>query len=217
MSKSSSPAPARARTATLRLAAALAMLAAGMVLLACGSSKPGADAAASEQARERSDEVKAAEFAKCLREHGMDATAGAGGGGFRLQVRPKAGTGPQTMEAAQKACRKYQPEPKKVHLSPQEKVQREEAVLKFAKCMREHGVDIHAGVQGGGISIRVHGRPGSGPNPESPAFQAAQKACSGYLPFKGKGGPGAGHLDGPPSTSSSGGGGASGAGLAIGG
>ncbi|HXD53993.1 MAG TPA: hypothetical protein VN618_04495 [Solirubrobacteraceae bacterium] len=216
MSKPESPAPARARAATLRLAAALAMLAAGLALVACGGSKPG-DAAASEQARERRDEVKAAEFAKCLREHGMDATASSGGGGFRLQVRPKAGTGPPTMEAAQKACRKYQPEPKKVHLSPQEKVQREEEVLKFAKCMREHGVDIHADVKDGGIQIRVHGRPGSGPNPASPAFQAAQKACSGYLPFKAKGGPGAGRVDGPPSTSSSGGAGAAGASLAIGG
>ena len=65
----------------------------------------------------------------------------------------------------------------KVNLSPQEKVQHEEAVLKFAKCMREHGVDVHASAASGGIQIRIHAGPGSrGPNPESPAFQSGAES-----------------------------------------
>jgi hypothetical protein len=106
---------------------------------------------------------------------------------------------PQTMEAAQKACQHFTEglEPK---LSPQEKVEREEAVQKFAKCMREHGIDVHGESSGGDIRIGIHGGPGSGgPNPESPAFQAAQKACQGLLPFKG------GHAPGAHSTTSHGG------------
>jgi hypothetical protein len=92
------------------------------------------------------------------------------------------------MEAAQKACKKYQPEPEKVNLSPQEKVARAEAVEKFAKCMREHGIEVHASSSEGHIAIRIHGGPGSGgPNPESPAFQKAQQSCQKLLPFKGKG------------------------------
>jgi hypothetical protein len=66
--------------------------------------------------------------------------------------------------------------------------------------MREHGINVHAETSGGLFRIGVHAGPGSGgPNPESPAFQAAQKACQGLLPFKG------GHPPGAPSTSSHGG------------
>lgn len=52
--------------------------------------------------------------------------------------------------------------------------------LKFASCMRAHGVpnfpDPTAG--GGGIEIA----PGSGLNPFSPSFQSAQKACKAFAP-----------------------------------
>jgi hypothetical protein len=73
-------------------------------------------------------------------------------------------------------------------------VERAEAVEKFAKCMREHGIEVHASSAEGRISIQIHGKPGSGgPNPESPAFQKAQSSCQKLLPFKGKG-----PLGGPP-------------------
>jgi hypothetical protein len=54
--------------------------------------------------------------------------------------------------------------------------------IELAQCMRSHGVpnfpDIPAG---GGIDFS----PGSGINPRSPAFQAAQQACRRYAPTKG--------------------------------
>ncbi len=54
--------------------------------------------------------------------------------------------------------------------------------IKFAGCMRAHGVsnfpDPTAG-PGGGINI---GGPGSGIDPASPTFQSAQKACSKLMP-----------------------------------
>jgi hypothetical protein len=114
------------------------------------------------------------------------------------------------MEAAQNACKHFQPA-EQTNISPQEKVARQEAVLKFAKCMREHGIDVHASAAGGGVQIQVH--PGSGggspgPNPESPAFEAAQKACQGLLPGPRGGGPSG------PSTTGAGGGGAGPAGPA---
>jgi len=86
--------------------------------------------------------------------------------------------------------------------------QDEAKLAKFAKCMREHGVNVHASASDGRVQLQVGG-PGanSGPNPESPSFQAAQKACQSLLPFKAKGGPGGG-----PSTSSEGGGPGRGAG-----
>ena len=200
----------RADTA-LRILAVLAAPAACLALLACGGSSTATDAAATERATEQRDEHKAAEFAKCLREHGVQASASASGGGVQLRIHAAPGTGKQTMGAAQTACAKYRPGAKKIDLSPQEKVKREEEVLKFAKCMREHGIDVHTEVGGGAIAIGIHGSSsGTGPNPGSPSFQAAQKACSGYLQLKGKGGlgappPGAGGKEEGPGTKGPGG------------
>jgi ABC-type glycerol-3-phosphate transport system substrate-binding protein len=181
--------------------AVLVGIAASLVLAACGGSSPASSAASNEQSNE---ETRAADFAKCLREHGINAesTVGPGGGGG-LKVTPdKAGGGPQQMEAAQKACQRYQPKARRVNLSPQQKIEQEEAVQKFAKCMREHGIKVETSTAGGGVQIRTHVQAGAegGPNPESPAFQSAQQACQKLLPLKG-GGPRTG---GPPSTSKSG-------------
>jgi hypothetical protein len=137
-----------------------------------------------------------------MREHGVRDFPNPEISNGRATLRVKTGgpgglrANPQTMEAAQNDCKHFikGSEPK---LSPQEKVAREEQVLRFAKCMREHGIDVHASTSGGGVQIAIQGRLGSGggPNPESPAFQAAQKACQGLLPFKGPG-PGGGPAPG---------------------
>jgi hypothetical protein len=50
--------------------------------------------------------------------------------------------------------------------------------LQFAQCMRGHGVSNFPDPTGQGIQIA----PGSGINPQSPAFQRAQNACKQYLP-----------------------------------
>jgi hypothetical protein len=195
----------RGRASAARLIALLAALAAVTALAACGSSNPATDAAAREHAAERSEEQKGTEFAKCLREHGVNASAtSVPGGGQALRIQGSPGTGKQSLEGPMKACAKYQPGAKRVNLSPQEKVKREEEVLKFAKCMREHGIEVHTEVGGGKIAIGIHGN-ATGPNPGSPAFQSAQKACSGYLQLKGKGGfaappPGGGKEEGSSSS-----------------
>jgi hypothetical protein len=51
--------------------------------------------------------------------------------------------------------------------------------IKFSECMRSHGVsNFPDPSSGGGINIPN----GSGIDPQSPAFQSAQKACSKLLP-----------------------------------
>ncbi len=56
--------------------------------------------------------------------------------------------------------------------------------LKFSNCMRSHGVPNFPDPQaGGGLKLAI----GSGLDPFSPSFQAAQKACAKYNP--GGGGP----------------------------
>jgi hypothetical protein len=59
----------------------------------------------------------------------------------------------------------------------------------FSQCMRSHGVTgFPDPSSGGGIQIQA----GSGVNPASPAFQAAQSSCQKLLP-------GGGPASGPPS------------------
>jgi hypothetical protein len=195
---------ARARRAQLALLASAGAIAVSLILAACGGSTSASNAADTEQSNEQKAETKFADFARCLREHGVNAeTISHPGGGHGLKVSPgAAGAGPAAMEAAEKACARYRPEKQTVNLSPQQKVEHEEAVQKFAKCMREHGIKVEASTNGGGVQIRIHAHPGNegGPNPESPAFQSAQQACQKLLPFKG-GGPRSGP---PPSTNGSG-------------
>ena len=169
--------------------------AASLLLAACGGSSPSSTSAA---AKEQQAEVKLADFARCMREHGIEAQAATAPGGEGQALKVKSSGGPAKMEAAQKACKQYQPEPRKLNLSPQEKVARAEAVEKFAKCMRAHGIEVHASSSSeGGIAIRIHGNAGSGPNPESPAFQKAQQSCQGLLPFKSRS-PGVQRVGPPP-------------------
>jgi pyruvate/2-oxoglutarate dehydrogenase complex dihydrolipoamide acyltransferase (E2) component len=158
------------------LLSALGALAAILLLAACGSAKP----SNSNASAERKNEQQFLNLAKCLREHGINVNTSTVGGPIRIQ--PQGRPSPQTMEAARTACSKYAPAdaPK---LSPQERVAREEAVQKFAKCMREHGIKVEAKTGNGGAEIAIGIRPGEGgPNPNSPGFEAAQKACQTLLP-----------------------------------
>jgi hypothetical protein len=163
--------------------AVLAPLLAGVLLAACGGSGSSSvsSAAAKEQSREQKAETKFADFARCLREHGVNAEAlSHPGGGHGLKIMPGSG-GPAAMEAAEKACARYRPEkPQKGSEPPQVKVEHEEALQRFAKCMREHGIKVEASPSGGVFFQR---KPGSGgPNPESPGFVQAQSACQKLLP-----------------------------------
>lgn len=182
-------------SALARLLAVATAAASGLVLLACGGSRAPARAAAAERAAEQQTETRFEDFARCLREHGVDAEAQSRpGGGHGLKV---SGANPAAMQAAEKACARYRPERQSgpSRFSPQEKVELDERLERFAKCMREHGVEVEASVAGGQPHINVHATRGGGgpPQPESPAFQAAQKACSKLLPG---GGPGAGATKG---------------------
>jgi hypothetical protein len=174
------------RFKALALAAAAA-LAACLTLASCGGPSSNRNAASTEQ----SDETKLADYARCMREHGFNAeVATLPGGGHGLKIGgSKAGTpGPGESEAAEKACARYRPQPQTVNLSPQQKVEREESVGKFAKCMREHGIQVEASATNGNVRILLHGHPGSGgPNPESPGFQRAQSTCQKLLPKPGPG------------------------------
>ena len=162
-----------------RVIAVAAAAGAGVTLLACGgssrSSGSQARAAASERAAEQAQELEFDRFAKCLREHGIQAEAQTHG--LRVQ-----GGSETTLKAAEAACAHYRPAEQRGpnRMSAQEKVAQAEKLQAFAKCMREHGVDVEVGLSNGLPDLNIHA--GAGPKPESPAFEAAQQACSDLLP-----------------------------------
>jgi hypothetical protein len=80
---------------------------------------------------------------------------------------------------AQKACRKLQPNGSKP--SAQEQAREQQQALKFSQCMRSHGVPKFPDPKfdpNGGSLLKI----GKDVNPNSPQFQAAQKACSKLVP-----------------------------------
>jgi hypothetical protein len=102
-------------------------------------------------------------------------------------------------QAAQKVCGKLAPNGGKAP-SAAEQAKMQEGALNFSKCMRSHGVpnfpDPEISHSGGGVGIRIGGR-GSGIEPNSPQFKAAQKTCQSDLPRPpgAKGGPGGGEVN----------------------
>jgi hypothetical protein len=71
---------------------------------------------------------------------------------------------------------------------------RQDQLLKFAQCMRQHGVNMPDPVNGQ-IRVSVTPAPGQSPSADGPVqgnnqFQAAQTACKQYAPNGGNGGSG---------------------------
>jgi hypothetical protein len=155
----------------------------GVASLGSPSPEPGS----SEEPQASIDPEEAAlAFAQCMREHGVDMPdpqVGSNGEmSFSIGVGPGKGDRSQLQEA-QEACQDLMPgafgEPREI---PQEQ---RDAMLAFAKCMRDNGIDMPDPVfeNGGGVMIGAPGDDGGGPlfDPRSEEFQAAEEACSDLL------------------------------------
>jgi hypothetical protein len=138
------------------------------------------------------------EYARCMREHGIDMPDptfdGDGGGkGFMIAGPGPGGGRPDEakMKAATDACepimkRAEQDMPRP---SPEAEAKMRDQALKFARCMREHGIDMPDPTFDGDGHVKVeikreHGSDsastdsGPTPVPDDPKFQTAMKACS---------------------------------------
>jgi hypothetical protein len=180
--------------------ATIPALAATLLIAACGSSKDPSNDPSSAS-------LKSAglQFASCMRSHGIpnfpDPGAN-GGGGLQIQSSQRNGQG-QTMtvdgvpvnapafQSAMNTCQKYMPRPKAL---PGGIAQVKANALKMAQCMRSHGVPnfpdptVKSG-PGGGIGVQLGG---AGVDPQSPAFEAAQRKCKPLMGLPGGGSSGSG-------------------------
>lgn len=133
---------------------------------------------------------QALKFAACMRANGLPNFPDPNANGV-IQGNSGAGINPGSpqFQAAGKKCQKYTP--RGAAPSPAAQARVGAQALKFAACMRSHGITSFPDPQisGGHVSIQIKGGPGTGLDPNSPLFQRAQKACGSALPGA-NGGPG---------------------------
>ena len=132
-------------------------------------------------------------YARCMREHGIDMPDpqfDETNGKFQVQIGAGGGAKPtdkKKIDAAQQACQHFMDG---VAFGPGKGGQvdqaTQDALLAFAQCMREHGIDFpDPQFQDGGM-VRVGGGDAPKFNPNSQEFQDAQEACRSKLPGGGK-------------------------------
>lgn len=156
-------------TAAMAALIGLALLTAG-----CGGSNgPGVAGSGSNQAQ-------FVAYAQCMRSHGVadfpDPTTPPGGGvAFSIHGGPASDLNPNnpTLKAANQACRTLLPGGQPAPLQPSPKIAAE---LRWARCLRSHGVPSFPDPNGRGAFDS------SKFDPTSPAFQTAGKACMSLQP-----------------------------------
>lgn len=160
-----------------------------------GSSPGGGSAQSPESTPDLQQQQKQlVKYAQCMRTHGEPEFPEPVEGRIALSRSSTSGSGsgmnpesPQ-FQAAEKACKQYQPVGHAP--SPQQQAKLEEQALKMSECMRRHGVpnfpDPTFSSSGGGMRVTLKAGKSTGIEPNSPQFQAAQKACQGNSPL-GKG------------------------------
>jgi hypothetical protein len=121
----------------------------------------------------------ALEFARCMRQHGVDMPDPEVDSQGRMRVTVRAGRGqadPRKLNEAQRACGHLMggggDGPGKLDPGA------EDAMLAFARCMREHGIDM-PDPTGNGLSFNSKGK--RDPDPTSSKFKEAERACDHHL------------------------------------
>ena len=110
-------------------------------------------------------------LARCMREHGVDMPDPKPGQDSHAISIDGNGASPKKLKAAMKACRQEAGMPASQKLTQKEK----DKMLAFARCMREHGVDMPDPKFGGDGRTRARKVPQSGP--ERKKFDRANKTC----------------------------------------
>ena len=153
-------------------------LAATASLAACGAEEKPSKASSTGPSQEAQNRKVLLDYARCMREHGVDMPDPKFDAGRMTQKLGK--TNPETLRSAEQACAKIRAQIKAPELSDDDKQEFKRAALANARCMREHGIDNFPDPvfdADGGAQIRIR----RALNPESAKFQAAQKACEKFM------------------------------------
>jgi hypothetical protein len=151
------------------------------------------------------------DFARCMRDHGVDmpdpdTSGGPGVVTFRAGGASSAATkldaDGDTFQKAHEACKDLMGDVGPMNMTPEQQQERQDQALAFSRCMRDHGVNMPDPQFGGEGQMMLRIGPGDGLDPEDPKFQEAQQACgSAFGPPGAKPGAGlsvgGGKSDGP--------------------
>jgi hypothetical protein len=141
-----------------------------LALAACGGGGDSGDANSSADEDQQEAQL---EYARCMREHGVDFPDPVNG---RFEFRSNR-SNETKLQRAQEACRHIL-EDAMPPVSEEQQAAEREAVLAFARCMREHGIDYPDPEfpQDGGVLMRTP----KGAE-DDPKFERARKACQPIL------------------------------------
>lgn len=175
----------RSRIGSCRLAVA-ALALAGLALTACGpdasatedgrAATPAAAAGGSASPSAPVDREEAAlKFAQCMREHGVDMPDPVDG---RIRITRRKGEEAKT-EQALKECEHLMQDAVRDRGGPIDQ-ERYDQMVKYAQCMREHGIDLPDPRPGEPLRLRIR-------KDEEAKAKEAQKACRHLAPGLGEG------------------------------
>ena len=176
---------------------AAALIGVGLLAAACGGpAGPGVANAGptSSASPSASASGSALAYSRCMRAHGITKFPDPNShGNLGINAGPGTGIDPNSPQykAADQACKHLMPAP-----NSSQAAQNRPALLRYARCMRAHGVTHFPDPNPGG-GIQATASPGGDLDPNNPIYKAANRACTHYMPGGGGGG----------STQNSGGGG----------
>jgi hypothetical protein len=140
--------------------------------------RPAAQANVPKPGQAQSRQAQLIAYATCMRSHGVpnypDPSSSGGGAvpyGGSTGINPNS----PTFQAAQQVCQKYLPAGNNTSNQGKE----ETGLLKFAECMRSHGVSNFPDPSAKGLLIP------QSINVQSSTFQAASNACKSLMPTPG--------------------------------
>ena len=114
-------------------------------------------------------------YAQCMRDQGIPMKDPSGDDGV-IAIEPDRSASFEKLRAAQEACKDKAP---RIGNGPDgTDPQIEERMLKFARCMREHGIDLPDPGDEGSVQIP---KEQTRIDPQSEKFQAAQRACREFF------------------------------------
>lgn len=163
---------------TRRFTLVVALSAVLALTVACGSEDTGdgvasagggAAGASATPSQSLDPEEARLKFAQCMRENGVDMPDPDGSGRVAIKGRP----GDQgKLQDAMKKCQHFMQGAIAKRLEDPEV---RDQMLKFARCMREHGIDMPDPRPGEGVQLRMQ-------NGDRAKVEAAQKACGELRP-----------------------------------
>jgi hypothetical protein len=189
--RSATDPPCRSRPRVLRTGPLAGAIVAAVLIAGCGGSSSGGGGVAhvngsttAKSATKSKTKSNAEAYAQCMRAHGVPNFPDPNSSG-EILLTPSVNIDTAAYQSAYNDCKSLEPPPP---VDPAASSQRLAAAVKFATCMRAHGVPDFPdpkGTSNGGIGFSA--TPG-GSDTNSPAFQRADQKCRADLSAAGLGG-----------------------------